>query len=116
MAGTGSPFTMDMANQIAQTQGFKGLVSLTMGNNNKLSATADAGMGVNAGQMNDAFQAWMADIHTAAMQNNAVLDGISDALQFGITTTDSAETDNAAGLINITGAISSPFSGGSHFG
>lgn len=107
---TGVPFNMDMAVQVAQTQGFKGLVEAASANNNQMMMVADQAMLANKGAMSNAFQGFMGDIHQTALSNNKVLDTISTALHMGIQSTGAQEAENAGNLQSLIGAVS-----GAHF-
>ncbi len=91
-----APFNVDLANQIAQSAGFKGIVEETMANNNQLKATAESAMAANQGQMSTAFQGWMTELVSHATINNQKLDTISDALNFGIKSTSSTDESGAS--------------------
>lgn len=108
MAGSGSPFSMDMAVQAAQTASFQGLVDSAQANNKQMMAIADSAQGANRGQMSASFQTWIADVHQTAVTNNQVLDSIREALQFGIGSTDAQESSAAADFQQITGVVN-PF-------
>jgi uncharacterized protein YukE len=110
------PFNMDMAIQIAQTQGFEGLVDSAAANNQQMQFIADSALAANQGQMSASFQTWMADVHQTAMTNNTILSQIKDALHFSIGSTSATEADNASPFQALTGAIGSPFASGAHFG
>lgn len=108
MAGSGSPFSMDMAVQAAQTASFQGLVDSAQGNNKQLMAIADSAMAANRGAMNQSFQVWLSDIHQTAVTNNQVLDSIREALHFGIGSTDAQESAASSDFQQITGVVN-PF-------
>ncbi|WP_176561869.1 hypothetical protein [Mycolicibacterium palauense] len=108
MAGSGSPFSMDMAVQAAQTASFQGLVDSAQANNKQLMTIADSAMAANRGQMSQSFQVWLSDIHQTAVTNNQVLDSIREALHFGIGSTDAQEASAAADFQQITGVVN-PF-------
>ncbi|KKE99357.1 hypothetical protein WN67_24465 [Mycolicibacterium obuense] len=108
MAGSGSPFSMDMAVQAAQTASFQGLVDSAQANNKQMMAIADSAQGANRGQMSASFQTWIADVHQTAVTNNQVLDSIREALQFGIGSTDAQEASAAGDFQQITGVVN-PF-------
>ena len=93
-----APFTVDLAAQIAQTGTFQGLVEQGMANNNQLKAIADAAQVGNQGKMNAAFQVWLSEVSTTAMNSNIKFQAISDALGFGIKSTGSTDEAGAAGF------------------
>lgn len=108
---SGTPFNMDMAVQVAQTQGFQGLVDSAQANNNQMLVVADSALGANRGQMSDAFQTWLEEVQHTATQNNQVLDSIREALHFGIGSTDNTDAEHAGTFTQLTGSIGS----GAHF-
>ncbi|RFZ63031.1 hypothetical protein DE4576_04970 [Mycobacterium marinum] len=108
MSSSGMPFNMDMAVQAAQTASFQGLVDSAMANNKQMMVVADTALNANRGQMSNAFQTWLADVHHTAVSNNQVLDGIREALHFGIGATDGQEASAAGDFHSITGVVS-PF-------
>jgi hypothetical protein len=93
-----APFSVDLANQIAQKAGFQGIVEETMANNNRLKGVAETAMTANQGQMSVAFQGWMEELVTHATINNQKLDSIVQALGFGIQSTSSTDEGAAATL------------------
>lgn len=105
---SGMPFSMDMAVQAAQTAGFQGLVDSAQANNKQMLVVADSAMTANRGQMSNAFQTWLQDVHQTAVSSNQVLDQIREALHFGIGSTDAQEASAAGDFQNITGVVS-PF-------
>lgn len=105
---SGMPFNMDMAVQAAQTASFQGLVDSAQANNKQMLVIADSAMTANRGQMSNAFQTWLQDVHQTAVSSNQVLDQIREALHFGIGSTDAQEASAAGDFQNITGVVS-PF-------
>jgi len=91
-----TPFNVDLAAQLTQTHSFQSIVEAAMANNNRLAATADAAHTVNVGRMNIAFQQRMEEVKTTALSSNVKLQGICDALGFGVKSTSSTEEGNAA--------------------
>ncbi|SOJ55697.1 hypothetical protein MSIMFB_03178 [Mycobacterium simulans] len=101
----GMPFSMDTANHLAQTQGFMGLVDETRGNNQRLLAAADTFQTVNQGHMAASAQMVLADVHSTAVQNNEVLNGITTGLQTSYQMTDGQEATNAASVMHAGAAL-----------
>ncbi|MFV8141932.1 hypothetical protein ACNQR7_30580 [Mycolicibacterium senegalense] len=101
----GTPFSMDTANHIAQTQGFHSLVDETRGNNQRMQAAADTFQTVNQGQMAQAANVALADVHATAMQNNQVLDGITQGLQSSYSIQDNTEADNASSVAHAVSSL-----------
>ncbi|PJE03621.1 MAG: hypothetical protein CK429_32990 [Mycobacterium sp.] len=108
MSSSGMPFNMDMAVQQAQTASFQGIVDSASANNKQMLVIADSAQTANRGQMSNAFQSWLDDIHTTAVSNNTTFDQIREALHFGIGSTDAQEASAAGDFHNITGVVS-PF-------
>lgn len=108
MSATSSPFNMDMAVQVAQTAGLQGLVDSATANNKQMMVIADGAQGANRGQMSQAFQTWISDVHQTASSNNVVLDQIREALHMGIGSTDNQEATASSDFNRITGVVS-PF-------
>ena len=93
-----APFNVDLAAQIAQTAEFQGLVEQGMANNTALKSIADTAQVANQGQMTAAFQVWLSEVSTTAMNSNIKFQAISDALGFGIKSTGSTDESGAAGF------------------
>jgi uncharacterized protein YukE len=94
-----SPFSMDTANQIAQTKGLLGLVEDAQGNIRQIQGVADQYLAVHSGQMADAGQSAMHDLNASMTQNNQVLQVIVDALHNTTNIVQNTESDNAAAVL-----------------
>lgn len=113
--GAGSGLTVDTAVHIAQTKGFHGLVDMTAANNQQLMTIADSARAANVGQMSQGFQVWAEDLHNTCIQNRGHLEGIAEALGFGLG--DTMDTDEAglSTFSNMTGTINAMPGSGAHF-
>ena len=102
---SGTPFAMDLSNQVAQTKTFLSLVEEAAANNKQMMAAAGEFQTANRGQMAQAAQQACDDCITSAQQNNEVLRSIAAGLQNTHVTTTNTELDNAAGVVRAASGL-----------
>lgn len=109
-----NPFSMDTAAHHAQNQGLIGLVHDAQANIKRTMGITDSFQAVHQGEMAQATQTALTDLHTTLTQNNQVLEGITTANTQTQNIVAQHDAQGAAGMARAAGTL--PHVGGSFFG
>lgn len=100
-----NPFSMDTLEHHAQNQGLIGLVHDSQANIKQTMVVADGYQAVHKGEMAQAVQQALTDLHTTFTQNNQVLEGITHANTQTQNIVAQHDSQGAAGVAHAAGSL-----------